>query len=189
MRPVAVQATSAAPTSDARLVRAARAGDVRAFDAIVADKLADAFRLAAAILGNGAEAADAAQNALVAAWRELPRLRDCGAFDAWFERILVTECRMRSRHRGRRAEVPPDREVGEGDPTAAVSLVRLELLDELEAAFERLDPEDQAMVVMHHLEGRPLTEIAASLHMPAGTVKWRLHEARAAFQQALDVTR
>ena len=42
------------------------------------------------------------------------------------------------------------------------------------------------MVVMHHLEDRPLAEIAASLHMPVGTVKWRLHEARQALQQALE---
>ena len=34
------------------------------------------------------------------------------------------------------------------------------------------------MVVLHHLEGRPLAEIAGIVHVPVGTVKWRLHEAR-----------
>jgi DNA-directed RNA polymerase specialized sigma24 family protein len=43
------------------------------------------------------------------------------------------------------------------------------------------------MVVLNHLEGRPLAEIAASLHMPVGTVKWRLHEARQALQRSLEV--
>ncbi len=42
------------------------------------------------------------------------------------------------------------------------------------------------MVVMHHLEGRPLAEIAALLHMPVGTVKWRLHQARGVLQHALE---
>jgi RNA polymerase sigma-70 factor (ECF subfamily) len=60
-------------------------------------------------------------------------------------------------------------------------------MDQLEAAFEQLDPEDRAMVVLHHLEDRPLAEIAASLHMPVGTVKWRLHEARQALQRSLEV--
>ena len=59
------------------------------------------------------------------------------------------------------------------------------MLDLLEGAFERLEPDDRAMVVLHHLEGRPLAEIAALLHMPVGTVKWRLHQARGKLQHAL----
>ena len=42
------------------------------------------------------------------------------------------------------------------------------------------------MVVLHHLEDRPLAEIAALLHMPVGTVKWRLHEARRVLYGALE---
>ena len=60
------------------------------------------------------------------------------------------------------------------------------MLDLLEGAFERLEPDDRAMVVLHHLEGRPLAEIAALLHMPVGTVKWRLHQARGVLQHALE---
>jgi RNA polymerase sigma-70 factor (ECF subfamily) len=189
MQPAAVQVTEIIQPNDARNVRAARAGDVRAFDVIVSEKLPAAFRLASAILGNEAEAADATQNALVAAWRELPRLRDCAAFDAWFHRILVNECRMQIRRRTRLREVPFDAGVREGrDDRGGIStLTKVEILDQLETAFEQLDPEDRAMVVLHHLEDRPLAEIAASLHMPVGTVKWRLHEARQALQRSLEV--
>ena len=134
---------------------------------------------------------DAVQNALVAAWRELPRLRELYWFDAWFHRILVNECRIHVRRASR------SREVFAGDATAtswdrmddltqASTLDRIEVLDLLEGAFRSLDPDDRAMVVMHHLEDRPLAEIAVAMHMPVGTVKWRLHEARQALQRALE---
>jgi RNA polymerase sigma-70 factor (ECF subfamily) len=188
MQPAAVQVTEIVQVSDTRNVRGARAGNVRAFEVIVSEKLPAAFRLASAILGNEAEAADATQNALVAAWRELPRLRDCATFDAWFHRILVNECRMQVRRRSMLREVPFDAGVREGRGGGGPStLTKVEIMDQLEAAFEQLDPEDRAMVVLHHLEDRPLAEIAASLHMPVGTVKWRLHEARQALQRSLEV--
>ena len=188
MQPATVQVTEIVQVNDTRNVRAARAGDVRAFEVIVSEKLPGAFRLASAILGNEAEAADATQNALVAAWRELPRLRDCAAFDAWFHRILVNECRMQVRRRSRLSEVPFEAGVRDGrDGGGPSTLTKVEIMDQLEAAFEQLDPEDRAMVVLHHLEDRPLAEIAVSLHMPVGTVKWRLHEARQALQRSLEV--
>jgi DNA-directed RNA polymerase specialized sigma24 family protein len=40
--------------------------------------------------------------------------------------------------------------------------------------------------VLHHLEDRPLAEIAEIVHRPVGTVKWRLHEARAVLLRALE---
>jgi RNA polymerase sigma-70 factor (ECF subfamily) len=177
---------------DPGLILRARQGDARAFDAIAGSRVAGAYRLASAILGNEADAADATQNALVAAWRELPRLRDVERFDAWFHRILVNECRMHVRRRQARI-----REVGFADVETATadasdqaghtsSFGMVEALDVLEAAFERLDPDDRTMVVLHHLEDRPLAEIAALLHMPVGTVKWRLHEARKALYGALE---
>ena len=116
MQPVTVQVSDAIRPDDAGLVRRARDGDAEAFDAIAASRISDAYRLAAAILGSQAAAADATQNALLAAWRELPHLRDLDRFDAWFHRILVNECRMQVRHESRRREV----ELAESGPDARV---------------------------------------------------------------------
>lgn len=55
----------------------------------------------------------------------------------------------------------------------------------LERAFERLDPDERTILVLHHLEARPLREIAELLAIPEGTVKSRLHTARAALERAL----
>jgi RNA polymerase sigma-70 factor (ECF subfamily) len=190
MEPVTVQVTDVIRRDDQGLLRRARNGDLEAFDLVAADRIADAYRLAAAIVGSESAAADATQNALIAAWRELPRLRDLDRFDAWFHRILVNECRMQVRHQSRLREVElegsgPDTAISHGAGDGS-TLELVELLDLLDGAFDRLQPDDRAMVVLHHLEGRPLAEIAAILHLPVGTVKWRLHEARGVLQQALE---
>src|SRR5262245_32025157 len=191
MQPVTARVTEVGSTDDQGLVRRARDGDAGAFDAVAASRMPGAFRLACAILGDEADAADATQNALLAAWRELPRLIDASRFDAWFQRILVNECRMRMRRDRSRRERPleDDDEEGLGSLVQARTsafIDRVELLDRLETAFELLEPDDRAMVVLHHLEGRPLGEIAALLLLPVGTVKWRLHEAREVLRRALE---
>jgi RNA polymerase sigma-70 factor (ECF subfamily) len=58
--------------------------------------------------------------------------------------------------------------------------------DELEAAFARLSPEQRAVVVLHHHLGYPLTEIAATLGIPEGTARSRLHHAVRQLRSALD---
>lgn len=53
-------------------------------------------------------------------------------------------------------------------------------------AFERLPVEQRALLVAHHLEGRALVDISAELEVPVGTVKSRLHTARAALERSLE---
>lgn len=171
-----------------QLVAAARTGDREAFGQLMLATTPASYRLASAILGSDDAAADATQNALVAAWRELPQLRDPERFDPWFRRILVNECRMQLRRHGQSREVPlPDDLEGLGRLVGASRpLPRVEAVDLMERAFERLDPDDRVLIVLHHLDDRPLNEIAEVVHMPLGTVKWRLHEARRALLQALE---
>ena len=79
-----------AGSADERLVLRARAGDADAFEALVATRVDRCYRLAWTILGNDEDAADATQEGFVAAWRQLPRLRDIAAFDGWLNRIVPT---------------------------------------------------------------------------------------------------
>ena len=69
---------------DEDLVVRAAGGDVDAFETLVAARLNRAFRTASAILGSEADAHDVVQDAFVATWRHLPKLRDRARFDAWF---------------------------------------------------------------------------------------------------------
>src|SRR4051812_3503067 len=71
------------------LVHLAASGDAEAFDAIVRHVADGLYRRALAILRDEPDARDATQEALVRAWRELPRLGSASKFDAWLDRILV----------------------------------------------------------------------------------------------------
>ena len=92
---------------DRDLVVRARAGDREAFELIVVAKGEPLFRTALAILGNEADARDATQEAFIASWAQMSRLREVDRFDAWIGRILINECRMalRKRHRVREVAV------------------------------------------------------------------------------------
>ena len=105
MEPTTNPVTDATRLDDQGLIQRARDGGADAFEALAASRIPVAYRLASAIVGSQAAAAAATQNALLAAWRELPNLRDLERFDAWFHRILVNECRMQVRHQSRQHEV------------------------------------------------------------------------------------
>jgi RNA polymerase sigma-70 factor (ECF subfamily) len=173
------------------LVERAQAGDRMAFEQLVERCIDHAYRRARAILGNDADARDATQDAFLDAWRQRARLRDPSRFDAWLGRIVVNSCRELLRGRRRRAV----REIAVadlGDPLDVVPTgdpapdERTMALDTLERAFERLSIPERTILVLHHLEHQPVAEIAATLDIPEGTVKSRLHAARHALERALE---
>src|SRR6188474_2303683 len=87
-------------TSD--LVERAQRGDHEAFDVLATAAYHRLFDLARRILRDRYAAEDAVQDALVKAWREVRRLRDPGAFDAWLHRLLVNACNDHARRTRRR---------------------------------------------------------------------------------------
>lgn len=108
----------------------------------------------------------------------------------WLTRILVNACRTLLRRRNRTAvrEIRVDAAGWEAssEPTASSgSLEDTAEADAIRRAFARLDAGPRALLILHHVEERPLAEIAAVLGVPVGTVKWRLHAARQALQRAL----
>jgi RNA polymerase sigma-70 factor (ECF subfamily) len=165
-------------------IRRAQHGDVAAFTELIEARIPAMVRTATAILGQEADARDAVQDALVAAWRSLPRLRDVAAFDVWLMRILVHRCRRGLRQSGaaRVREIPGEALEALAAPDAHAAAERR---DALERAFDRLSVEHRAVLVLHHLDGRPVAEIASILELPVGTVKSRLFHARAALDRAL----
>lgn len=168
------------------LVERTRNGDVDAFVELIARREKSMVRIADAILGNEADSADALQDALESTWRQLPSLRDVSRFDAWFDRILVNACRLvlRRRSRLRVRQIPLNDEVGAvGDRPSLEDRVAGRAA--LDGAFARLDADDRAILVLHHLEGRPIQNIADVLAIPPGTVKSRLHTARRALERSL----
>lgn len=188
-------AANTAMSADDTLIRLARSGDAAAFGVLVDTRIDRCYRLAWSILSNDADAADATQDALVAAWRQLPRLRDTAAFDGWLNRIVANAALMARRRRVRLREVSvspaypgdeaPQPEPAQ-DPRARTAMDDVVDNDALGRAFDRLRPQDRMILVLHHVEERPVAEIARSLGIPVGTAKWRLHAARGALEKAME---
>lgn len=176
-------------TSLGDLVVRAQHGDIRAFEELIRQRLDGLFRLACGVLGNPAEAEDATQEACLAAWQKLPALRDPERVDAWLGSVVINACRMRLRSRRRVREITLDDERSKEaaeipDPSQANQ--RVEDVDLVVRALDRVSPEDRALLILHHVQHQRVDAIAATLGIPTGTVKWRLSRARQAVQRALE---
>ena len=167
---------------DRALVEQARKGDREAFGVLVHQVSDSLYAVAYRILRDPGRAEDALQNALVLAWRRVPKLRDADRFEAWIHRILVHACydeSQRARHWRTSIRLLPD---AHSTPDSSDALGNR---DELERAYRRLTVEQRAVFVLHHYVGLPLVEVAELLEIPAGTARSRLHYAIEGLRHAL----
>ena len=166
-----------------QLVALASAGDAAAFDTLARTAIDRMYAIAHRILRDPHAAQDAVQQALWAAWRDLPSLRDVDRFDALLRRLLVRSCYEEARRQRRQTVLTL---VETHAPASPDSSRLVGDRDALERAFRKLDPAHRVVVVLHHYEGVPLTEIAESLGIPVGTARSRLHYALGRLRVALE---
>jgi len=166
------------------LVTAAQSGDSEAFAALArlsADRL---FAVALRVTRDRHRAEDALQQALIAVWKELPRLRDPERYEAWTYRLIVRFSVQEARGGRQPASkmyALPDDTLDPGNASADV-----DTRDRLERGFQRLTPEQRAAIVLHFYSGLSLAEMAESLGLPLGTVGSRLHYAKRALRAAIE---
>lgn len=158
--------------------------DEGAFERLMADQLDASFRLAVAILGDQDEARDATQDAFIAAWRQLPKLRDPDKSTAWLHRITVNAAisRLRKRTRDRVAYEAAGRQAP-GPAHHDEDVVRREAL---RTAIWQLKPEHRAVVFLRFYEDLTVGEIARRIGIREGTVKSRLHYGLERLRSAYD---
>lgn len=169
---------------DRHLVERAMAGDHDAFAELARASIGRLYAIAQLILRDHAQAEEATQEALVAAWRDLAALRDPDRFEAWVYRLLVRACHREARRARRWPTI--DVAVRGIEPVEPDGSVVLGDRDQLERGFRRLDPDQRAVIVLHFYVGLPLTEVAGVLRIPEGTAKSRLHRATRSLRAALE---
>ena len=169
--------------ADAAVVDRAMHGDHDAFAALIGLATNRLYAMACLILRDADRAEDATQEAIVRAWRELPRLRDPDRFEAWLRRLTVTACFDEARRVRRRAEISL---VHLGDRSTADSSSAFAEHDRVDRAFRRLPFDQRTVLVLQHHFDQSHTEIAETLGIPVGTVKSRIRYGAAALRASLD---
>jgi RNA polymerase sigma-70 factor (ECF subfamily) len=165
------------------LIERARAGDREAFRRLAEREVDRLLAVARLILRDSDLAEDAAQEALVRCWRQLPKLRDVSAFDGWLYRILVHAAADEAKRQRRyRAGI----RIVEVEPALSDHAPGIVDRDQLERGFRRLSVDHRTVVVFHHYLGLSLSQIATNLGLPIGTVKSRYHYAMSALRAALE---
>ncbi|GAA3703072.1 hypothetical protein GCM10022204_20290 [Microlunatus aurantiacus] len=182
--PVATTAPADLPDGDAALLAAHVAGDPNAFATLVHRHQNRLWAVALRMMRNPHDAADALQDAYLAAFRRANGFRGESQVSTWLHRIVVNACLDRLRKQQRRqSEQPlptdPDRTAELVAETVPDPVEQQELHDHLASALAQLNDDQRAALVLVDVEGYPVEEAAALLGVPAGTVKSRCARGRA----------
>ncbi len=178
------------------LIHDAQRGSLDAFNTLVLHYQDTVFNTALRILGDEDQAADAAQEAFISAFRSITSFRG-GSFKAWLMRTVTNACYDELRRKKRRPTTPLEPEMDDGDEMDSPRWLadpnftpeQVAEADEVEHAIqhclEALPVEFRAVVVLADIQGMDYTEVAASVRVPLGTIKSRLARARLRLRECL----
>lgn len=170
---------------ESTLVQRSRGGDIAAFNVLVERFQRGLYNLCLRMLGSGAAAEDATQEAFIAAFRRLDSFRG-GSFRAWLYRIAANVCYDELRRRRARPAVSLDATLDEGGlaeiaspiPSPARQLERGEVVAAIQKALDALPSDQRLAVILCDVQGMDYAEISAVVGAPLGTVKSRIARAR-----------
>jgi RNA polymerase sigma-70 factor, ECF subfamily len=174
-------------------VEAFRRGETGAFDELVLRHQDRVHRLARRLLGDAESALDAAQETFVRAWRALPRFQGASRFSTWLTRIAINQCRNELR---RRRTVKHTRPLSLDAPVPGTTTRRVDTVAggepdpweqargnevgrALSRALAEMPPEAREVLVLRDVEDLSYEDMAELLDVAVGTVRSRLHRARA----------
>ena len=158
--------------------------------AVLSLRLASFYRCASRLLGNAADAEDAVQEALLAAYKHIDQFRGQSQMSTWLTAIVRNCARMQLRKRPRQIQVPLFDHVGEGQkysvserladtrPNPEDACRHSELTAHLRKCTALLSPSLRRTFQLRVVDGLSIFETAQVLGLPEGTVKARLARAR-----------
>lgn len=181
---------------DAVLIAQAQKGDRTAFDTLVGRYEARAYQYAFRLTRNPETASDIVSDAFLRVYTALHNFRGQSAFGTWLYRI-ITNCYLDFRKKdksGRTSSLDSNVRGDEGeierqieDPSDGPEVLAERSAREgaVQEALSQMPEQQQAMLVMFHVEMKSYEEIAQVLDVPLGTVKSRLNRARLALRDLL----
>jgi RNA polymerase sigma-70 factor (ECF subfamily) len=170
------------------LVAAARAGDQRAFEALVLKYQDRIYRLIQRLVSGSDVVDDLAQEVFIRAYRSIGEFKGESSLYTWLYKIALNLCRNHYRTRGRR---PALEELDEADGATGIEagggtpeddVFRQEFWDRLRLGLDELPAEQREAVVFCDLEGMSYEEMAGVIGVPIGTVRSRIFRGRRALQ-------
>ena len=150
------------------LIKRAKGHDPDAFTELMQFYTKDMYRMAASILMNDADAADAIQDTIRVCWEKIRTLREPKLFKTWMTRILINKCYDIYNRRKRFVEMEEYEEPAAGD----------EYNLEWKEALAVLDEKYRTPMMLYYGLGYRTDEIAEMLHIPKSTVQTRLARGR-----------
>lgn len=169
---------------------AAQGGDRGALDQLLRRHYDRVHAVCRRITGNEADAADAAQDAMIAIVRNLARFDERSSFGTWAYRIATNSSLDELRRRKRRGTVSTtdDGEHLHAELIDPAGGRRIDAIGDhlaLDVALRSLSDEYRLPVVLRDVADLDYAEIAAVLDIPPGTVRSRIARGRAALAKAL----
>ena len=193
----AIQSTKVEPSEELVLVRAAKSGDIAAFEQLVKRYDRNIFRLAQHITQNREDAEDVVQEAFLKAYTHLKGFQEQSKFYTWLVRIAVNESLMKLRRRRSDKTVSLDqeieteensmpREVTDWRPNPEQVYKQAEMNQILAKTIGGLPGGFRAVFVLRDVEGLSTEETAEALQLSVPAVKSRLLRARLQLRERLN---
>ena len=173
---------------DPALVRAARRGDMAAFEELVARHRDKLYARAYSMMRNEEEALDLSQEAWIKGWQRLRQFQGESSFGTWLTRIVINLCldQLRRQKRQRTESIEAmdeesggvERQMPVVTVNPAAGLERAELRQRIDRALGQLSYEHRTVLVLHEFEEMEYKQIAKTMGCSIGTVMSRLFYAR-----------
>jgi RNA polymerase sigma-70 factor, ECF subfamily len=177
-----IEASSDDPSSEPTLLDRARGGERRALETLLLEQYPLVYGVCRRLMGNDADALDAAQEALVAIVRGVGRFDGRSRFTTWVYRVAVNASIDELRRRARRPIPTPESLFEEATESEDATVTRIDV----DTALMQLAVDFRAAVVLRDICGLDYQEIAAVLDIPGGTVRSRIARGRALLVGFLD---
>ncbi|MEC0226511.1 sigma-70 family RNA polymerase sigma factor [Paenibacillus alba] len=160
-------------------VRQAQSGDQDAFVRFVREVEQTLYAVARAMLNSDEDCADAIQEAILKAYRSLGALQEPAYAKTWFTRIVINECNRILNNRKKVVTLQKINSYRDQLDEDYKGIELREIVDQLEQPLRTL-------IILYYYEDMSLSQIADLLEIPEGTVKSRLHRARAELADLLN---